>query len=114
MRHLGQIGHIDFVAYGAAECHGEFVAALGVFARLDESAHRHSLRLIVGHLYAHGAFARDRGDDSDADGRQTQCDIVGQILDAGDLDPLVGLHLVERHRRTYLGAYIRDRNAVIE
>ena len=68
MRHLGQVGHKDFVGDGLAECHRKFVVCFLELTAVQDALHRYHLRLSVRHLNANSSLTRDGSNDTDAQG----------------------------------------------
>ena len=91
MRHLGQVGDKDLVAHRAAQAHGQFGTALLECLGTQYLAHGNHLRVTVRHLDADSAFAGHGRDDADAQGGQTQSDVILQAA------YLVHAHAVLRH-----------------
>ena len=103
MRNLGKVYHEHFVSNRLTQrdrqLHLGFLELLGVQCAL----HAHNLRVGVRHLDTDGTLARDRSNDTDAERRKTQGDIIFQVLDLGDADALGRLNLIEGDGRTHGG-----------
>ena len=96
MGNLGQVGHEHLVGDGLTQGDGQlhrcFAEAFGVEHRL----HRDNLRLGVRHLDTDGSLTRDGCDDTNAQSRQTQGDVVFEVANLRDAHTLGGCYLVER------------------
>ena len=113
MGNLGQVNHEDLVGDGLAQGDGKFHVGLLEFLGVEDAIHRDDARRGVGHLDADRALAGDGGDDTDADGSQTEGDVVLQVLDLGDAHALGRRDLVERDGRADGGADGTDLHAEV-
>ena len=80
----------------------------------EHVAHRHNLLLPVRDFDADSSLARDRRDDTDAQSREAQRDIVLQILDFADTDSGCWHDFVQGDGRADRGRNLVDGNAVVE
>ena len=114
---VGRLGKVEgehFVHDRLAKRNGQFVLRLLEGARRDAVAHRHSLRVIVGHLNADGRLAGNRGDDADTRLRGNRHgNLVAQVLHTADLGAALQYYLKERDRRAYGGRDRLDFDAIV-
>ena len=96
VRHLGEVGHEDFVGDGLAQGHRQFVVGLLELAAVQDAFHRYHLRLGVRHFDADGALAGDGCNDADAEGAEAEGNVVFQIANRADADAGGWRNLVER------------------
>ncbi|OPZ99076.1 MAG: hypothetical protein BWY72_00518 [Bacteroidetes bacterium ADurb.Bin416] len=99
--HLAEVDGEDLVGDGAPQGHGKFVLAFLELLGAQHAAHGNNLGVTVGHFNPDGALARYGGDDADAQGGQTQGDVVFQTLDPGNTDTGFRDDFVQGYRGTY-------------
>ena len=102
MRHTRQVQEERLVGDSDAQGHGKLHlgAFLAVLGRVENHLERHHAGLLVGHLYAYGAFQHKH---THALGRQGHRNILFQALYLGDAGALCQAYLVERDGRALLG-----------
>ena len=101
--HFRKIEDVVLVLDRAADHHRQFGLRLLEFHRAHGRIHRHDLLVAVGHLDTDGPLAGDRCDNADTQRFEALRNVVLQILDTRNLDPLGLYDLVERHRGTRRG-----------
>ena len=98
---LGEVEHEDLVSNsltnGTRQLHRWFLEFLGV----EDRTHGYRSRLGVRNLDTDGALARDRRNDTNAQSRQRQGNVVLQVTDAWDTHAWGWSNLVKRDGRTY-------------
>ena len=100
VRHFGHVEDVGLVADGLAQSDGQLGVAVLELLAGDERAHADDVRVGVGHFNPDGAFAGNGRDDANAQGCQTQGDVVLQIFDLADPNPGRRHDFVQRHRRS--------------
>ncbi len=84
--HLGQIDHEDLVGDGLAQGHRQLVIRLLELAAVQYALHRHHLGLGVWYLDTDGSLAGNGCDDTDAQCREREGDVILEVPDLGDAD----------------------------
>ena len=95
--HRGEVQHVRPARDVPAEADLERVGRLPGLGRREDVAQRHELALLVRHLDADRAAARDGRQDAHVRARHRVRDVVAQAGDAIDLDARRELELVARH-----------------
>ena len=96
VRHFGEVGDERFVADGFAEGDGKFhFPAVAEGIALEHAFHGDDLWLGIGDFDANSAFAGDGGNDADAEGGETQGDVVFKAFDFRDSYAWGGFDFVE-------------------
>ena len=108
MGNLGKVYHIDLVGDGLAQCYRQFHRRFLELAGIEDGVHGYDVRLGVRHLYADRSLARHRSDDTDAYRRQTQCNVIFEVLDLGDADALCRSDFIEGDGRPDGSPYAAD------
>ncbi len=103
VRHFGQIKDVGLVADGLSQCNRQGSVGILEFVTGNERFHAHHIGVVVGDLDADGSLARDGRDDSNAEGGQTQGDVVFEVLDFADPDAGCRDNLVQGHGGTDFG-----------
>ena len=103
MRCFGQVEHEHLVGNRLTDGTGEFHLRLLEFLRVKYRFHRHNRRFSIRNLNTDSALARNRGDDTDAKGREAQGDIILEGAHLGNTDTGRQRDLVKRDGRTDRG-----------
>ena len=113
MWHLGQIKHVGLVGDGLADGTRQGVFVVLELLRSKHALHGDGLRLLVRHFDTDGSLAGDRGDNADAQGGQTQGDIILQILDLGNTYTGCRNNLIQRHSGTNGGFNLVNLDTIV-
>src|SRR5690606_7485055 len=96
--HLGEVGNIYFVRYGAAQCDGEVHIGMLEFLGGQCSSHGYHFGVAVWYLNANRSLARHGGNDADTQRSQTEGYVVFQVFYLRDAHPRFGNDFIQRNR----------------
>ena len=108
MRNLGQIHHEHVVGNRLSECQRQFHRGLLELSGVQDAFHRDDACLGVRHFDTDGALAGDRCNDTDAECREAQGDIIFQVADLGYTHTFGRCEFVERDGGAYGGRDTRN------
>ena len=92
---LGEVGHVYLVGDGGAHRHGKVCGGVHVGVARQYLANAYYLRLAVWHFHTYGAFAGNRGYDTDAECLEAHGHVVAEFFDFGDSDARCGHNFIE-------------------
>ena len=101
MRHLAQIHHKYFIRNRLTQCDGQVVSRLLELLAADNALTGYNLRIGVGHFDTNRTLSRNGSDDTDAERRKAEGNIIFQTAYLRNADALLGSDFIQRHRRTY-------------
>ena len=111
MRHLAQIHHKNFIGNGLAQCNRQIIRRLLKLLAANDALTRNNLRIGVRNLNTDCSLSWYRSNDTDAQCRQAQCNIILQTSYLRNTDALFRRYLIECHRRANRSLDSTDFNA---